>query len=171
MSAVLILCKTPLTSFSVAPLLPTDRTFLIISTLLEILNFLSSSVFFSLPSPCPVHCSVICSSFSFSLVPFLCYNSHLLFLSQALISHVAVSRQLQTHVHTNAHAHTYLHVLLHMHRYGSHQGKVKGLPHYPAPVKTFGVFYALVSECRRREMRAGKQGGTMGIAKQDNEED
>lgn len=107
MSAVLILCKTPLTSFSVAPLLPTDRTFLIISTLLEILNFLSSSVFFSLPSPCPVHCSVICSSFSFSLVPFLCYNSHLLFLSQALISHVAVSRQLQTHVHTNAHAHTH----------------------------------------------------------------
>lgn len=108
MSAVLILCKTPLTSFSVAPLLPTDRTFLIISTLLEILNFLSSSVFFSLPSPCPVHCSVICSSFSFSLVPFLCYNSHLLFLSQALISHVAVSRQLQTHVHTNAHTHTHI---------------------------------------------------------------
>lgn len=31
-----------------------------------------------------------------------------------------------------------------MHRYGSHQGKVKGLPHYPAPVKTFGVLCARI---------------------------
>lgn len=60
--------------------------------------FLSSFVFFPLS---PVHCYVICSSFSFALVPFLCYNSHLLFLSRALISHVAVSRQLQTHTYTH----------------------------------------------------------------------
>ena len=109
--------------------------------------------------------------FPLRLYAFLCYNSHLLFLSRALISHVAVSRQLQTHtcMHTHTHTHTRAHihmhaaakVFLHMHRYGSHQGKVKGLPHYPTPVKTFGVFYALVSKSRGREMEEeeGEKGG------------
>lgn len=57
--------------------------------------------------------------------------------------------------------HTAAKVCLHMHRYGSHQGKVKGLPHYPAPLKTFGVFYAPVSKSRGREMEEeeGEQEG------------
>ncbi len=103
-------------------------------------------------------CPLLCHSFFLFLCActFLCYNSHLLFLSWALISHVAVSRQLQTHTH--AYTQQQQQVFLHMHRYGSHQGKVKGLPHYPAPAKTFGVFYALVSKSRRREMRKGRGG-------------
>lgn len=79
------------------------------------LNLSVSFVFCPLSSSPPVHRSVICSSFSFALVRFfcVCYNSHLLFLSQALISHVAVSRQLQTHtrerVRTHPHTHTHAH--------------------------------------------------------------
>lgn len=69
-----------------------------------------------------------------------CYNSQLLFLSRALISHVAVSRQLQTHTHACNHMYsctcTGMEVI---------KAQVKGRAHYPQPVKTFGVFYALVS--------------------------
>lgn len=73
-------------------------------------------------------------------IPFFCYNSHLLFLSRAVISHVAVSRQLQAHIHMlpkRKKKKKKLHIFLHMLRYGSHQVKVKGRAHYPAPVKTF----------------------------------
>lgn len=62
----------------------------------------------------------------------------------------------------HTHIHTQPHVFLHMHRYGSHQVWVKGLPHYPAPAKTFGVFYALVS------IKGGggeEEGGTRGYRK------
>jgi len=47
-----------------------------------------------------------------------------------------------------------------MHRYGSHQGKVKGLPHYPDPVKTFGVFYAGI-----RKHEEGRKRGNKGYRK------
>lgn len=47
-----------------------------------------------------------------------------------------------------------------MHRYGSHQGEVKGPPHYPAPVKTFGVFYASIR----------KQEGVLGVGKREQQD-
>lgn len=58
-----------------------------------------------------------------------------------------------------------------MHRYGSHQGEVRGLPHYPVPAKTFGVFYALVSESRRQGNEGRERRNKGGIEKQDNEGD
>lgn len=106
-------------------------------------------------------CSCLISSLSFILphpmhLCLFCVATPTYYFSPELSLVMSLSATSCRHTSTC----TQWHVFLHMHRYGSHQCKVKGLPHYPAPVKTFGKFYAGIRE--QREGSEGKKRGKKG---------